>query len=339
MTTAAGCTIVFYHYVRDVERTPFPGIRGLSVAGFEAQLDWLQSQYEMVDVPAFERAVTTGTPFPRPSALLTFDDGLADHFEHVFPALAKRGLGGIFFVSGAPLRGTPTLLNVHKTHFLLSHLGADRFSDEAGQALEAAGHPAVVPGAASADNDARPGVYRYDEAPEVRIKRVLNYEAPYPVADRVLSALFSRHLGDEGAFAERLYLSSDQVREMARGGMTFGFHTETHRVLSRLDAADQRAELSRGVGLVAGLTGQSTVSFCYPYGFPHTYNAATLDILAAAGYSMAFNTARRDAFAGVDGRYELPRFDTRDIARQAGTTRGSVETTPGNTPQGVGARA
>ena len=47
--TPRGCTIVFYHYVRDVERTPFPGIKALSVAGFAAQLDWLQARYDVID--------------------------------------------------------------------------------------------------------------------------------------------------------------------------------------------------------------------------------------------------------------------------------------------------
>ena len=309
--TTHGCTIVFYHYVRDVERTPFPGIRGLSVAEFAAQVDWLRERYAIIDGPAFEQAILTGTPFSRPSALLTFDDGLADHYQHVFPVLAARGLGGIFFISGATLRGTPQLLNVHKAHFLLSHLGAARFSAEAGEALAAAGF--ADSGSDGADAGGRAGVYRYDEAPDVRIKRILNYEAPYPVVDRVLAELFARHLGDAAAFAEELYLSPAQVREMAGGGMTFGFHTETHKVLSRLDRTAQRDELSRGVALVSQLTGQQRVSFCYPYGFPHTYNADTLDVLEDCGYSMAFNTARREAMPRIDPRFELPRFDTRDV--------------------------
>jgi peptidoglycan/xylan/chitin deacetylase (PgdA/CDA1 family) len=308
-----GCTIVFYHYVRDAARTPFPGIRGLSVAEFAAQVDWLQERYDIIDGPAFEHAVRTGTPFARPAALLTFDDGLADHYEHVFPVLAERGLGGIFFVSGATLRGAPQLLNVHKAHFLLSHLGAARFTAEAADALAAAGFSDSA--ADGADATMRAGVYRYDEAPDVRIKRILNYEAPYPIVDRALADLFARHLGDAAAFAQRLYLSPAQVREMARGGMTFGYHTETHKVLSRLDRAAQQSELAGGVSLVAALTGQEDVSFCYPYGFPHTYDADTLDILEACGYSMAFNTARREARPWIDPRFELPRFDTRDVPR------------------------
>jgi peptidoglycan/xylan/chitin deacetylase (PgdA/CDA1 family) len=314
--TRAGCKIVFYHYVRDVARTRFPGIKGLSPDAFTAQLDWLQERFEVVDGPAFERAFETGAGFTRPAALLTFDDGFIDHYEHVFPILRSRGLGGIFFVSGGTFRTRPLLLNVHKTHLLLSHLGAERFTREVGAALAAEG----VTVTAAQDRD---GVYRYDEAPDVRVKRVLNYEAPYPVVDRVLGGVFERHLGDSEACARELYLSAGHVREMAEGGMTFGFHTETHPVLSRLGRDAQREELQHGPALVRDLTGQDTVSFCYPYGFAHTYNAETLALLAECGYSMAFTTARRDSMVGQDARYELPRVDTRDVARADGVPAGA----------------
>jgi hypothetical protein len=210
---------------------------------------------------------------------------------------------------GSTLGDRPMLANVHKTHFLLSRLGAERFAREVGAALSDEG--VSITGAV----DGREGIYRYDEAPDVRIKRILNYEAPYPVADRVLSALFARHIGDSDAFARTLYLSSGQIREMARGGMTFGFHTESHPVLSRLNREEQRGELRYGTQAIRELTDQATVSFCYPYGFPHTYNAETLETLEEFGYSMAFNTVRREAIVGQEPRYELPRFDTRDVAR------------------------
>lgn len=307
--SGAPCTIVFYHYVRDVERTPFPGIKGLSVEGFRAQIDWLAERFDIIDGPTFEHAVATGSGFASPTALLTFDDGFVDHFEHVFPVLRDRRLGGIFFIVGDTLRERPVLANVHKTHFLLSNLGAERFAEEVSGALTAAGVPVA------AGDAGREGVYRYDEAPDVRIKRVLNYEAPYPIADRVLSDLFARHIGDADAFARSLYLGAAQIRDMAAGGMTFGFHTQSHPVLSRLDRQQQRGELRAGVELIQSLTGQNTVSFCYPYGFPHTYNADTLETLEEFGYSMAFNTVRREADVAREHRYELPRFDTRDVAR------------------------
>lgn len=324
--TAHDCTIVFYHYVRDVETTPHAGIKALSRADFAAQLDWLQSQFTVIDGPAFEQAVQTGRGFDRPSALLTFDDGFVDHYENVFPELRRRGLGGMFFLAGATLGDPPRLLNVHMTHFLLSALGADGFlanvraevaacaaSLDAGSASTVAKAPADKSRNPAYVRGHRPGTYRYDENPDAVAKRLLNYELPFAVVDQVLEALFRRQFGDPVAFARQLYLSPGMIREMAEGGMTFGFHTETHRVLSRLEADEQRRELLRGVEHVRELTGQAQVPFCYPYGFPHTYNGETLAILAEAGYSVAFNTVRRAARVTADPRYELPRFDTRDL--------------------------
>jgi peptidoglycan/xylan/chitin deacetylase (PgdA/CDA1 family) len=99
---------------------------------------------------------------------------------------------------------------------------------------------------------------------------------------------------------------------MAGAGMTFGFHSERHRVLSRLDAAAQRDEVAAGVERIRALTGQRSVPFCYPYGHPHTYNDDTIAALERAGYATAFTTTRR-AVSAREHRMRLPRFDTRDL--------------------------
>ena len=43
-------TIVMYHYVRDLARSRFPSIKGLSVEGFRRQLDYIQTHYVPVGV-------------------------------------------------------------------------------------------------------------------------------------------------------------------------------------------------------------------------------------------------------------------------------------------------
>ena len=136
---------------------------------------------------------------------------------------------------------------------------------------------------------------------------------PLPDAERLLTTLFARYVGDDRAFARGLYLDAAMVREMAAAGMTFGYHTRSHRMLSRLTPAEQRGELNDGVAWIRELTGQRTVSFCYPWGGRRTYSAETLEILERAGYSTAFNTERRRVNAQRDHRFELPRVDTRDL--------------------------
>jgi hypothetical protein len=55
------------------------------------------------------------------------------------------------------------------------------------------------------------------------------------------------------------------------------------------------------------------VPFCYPWGGPRTYTQQTRAILERCGYSVAFNTVRRRVDVGRDGRWDLPRVDTRDL--------------------------
>jgi peptidoglycan/xylan/chitin deacetylase (PgdA/CDA1 family) len=297
-----------YHYVRDSAATPFPAIRALPPVLFGQQLDWLQREHDVIGVDALEEALERGTPLPPRAALLTFDDGFVDHYETVFPALRARGLTGVFFLAGDACADTPRLLGVHKTHLLLASLGAEAF----GRAVVAECRAAL----AAAGSAGRQGVFgadRWEHPDERAIKDLLNYELPFEEADRVLDTLFARHLGGEEAFARALYLDPAMAAEMARGGMRFGYHTRSHRMLSRLSAAEQHAELRGGAAWVRGITGQRRVSFCYPWGGPTTYTAETLRILGDTGYSLAFNTVRRRADVRADGRFELPRVDTRDL--------------------------
>jgi hypothetical protein len=65
------------------------------------------------------------------------------------------------------------------------------------------------------------------------------------------------------------------------------------------------------------------VPFCYPWGGPNTYTADTLRLLEESGYSVAYNTVRRRAEIGRDGRFELPRVDTRDLPPYAAAGDGA----------------
>ena len=304
------CLAVMYHYVRDSGATAFPEIRALAPNLFRQQLDWLQANYAVVTQADLEAAIDGREPLPANAALLTFDDGFVDHFATVCPMLSERGLAGTFFLSQDACGPAPRLLNVHKTQFLLAQLGAAAFSRavlaEAGLAR------------ADADGSGVFGADPWEEGDDRAVKHLLNYQLPFADADRILDALFARHIGDAQAFARGLYLDAAMVRDMARRGMTFGFHTRSHRMLSRLPPAEQTAELTGGVEWIRGLTGQATVPFCYPWGGPQTYTSETPGIVSGAGYSVAFNTQRRRLHVRADGRYELPRLDTRDLPPYTG---------------------
>jgi peptidoglycan/xylan/chitin deacetylase (PgdA/CDA1 family) len=302
--TTYPCWVVFYHYVRAAAAADGAGIRPLQLDAFCTQLDWIEQHARVIGFPEFEDAIRTKRGFDAPTALLTFDDGLIDHWEFVFPELQRRGLSGVFFLGGDAFEVPPALANVHRTHLLLDALGAETLMIEVRRVLK---QDAAAGRTASAD------LYRYDGAPEQAVKQLLNYELPIDEADHLLRELFTTHVGDEGQAARRFYLSREQAREMARAGMTLGYHTRRHRVLSRLDRAAQGDELAGGVDLVRALSNQASVPFCYPYGHRLTYDATTIRLLGELGYSCAFNTVRQPVHPDRGARFELPRFDTRDL--------------------------
>jgi peptidoglycan/xylan/chitin deacetylase (PgdA/CDA1 family) len=304
------CLVVSYHYVRDTATTKFARVNALPISDFASQLSLLSRSLTLVDYDTVLEVVAGTRRLEQPAALLTFDDGLIDHYTTVFPVLRDHGAQGVFFVSPpGPLR--PPVLNVQKTQLLLAKLGGEALLRDVEMMATRAGY---VP----EKHVVHPVLYRYDAEADRQVKQLLNYDLPYEIADPLLTTLFERHLGPQQDAAAELYLTEEMIREMSAAGMTFGFHTHRHRVLSRLSADRQREEIADGVDRIRGITGQATVPFCYPHGHAHAYNSATLDIVRDAGYSLAFTAVRSMAFPHADHRFELPRYDTCDLSAALG---------------------
>ncbi len=293
-----------YHYVREPHQGRFRGIHALSTGDFKGQLDWLSKKYRIISYAEFAAAILERRAFEEPVALLTFDDGLIDHYTTVFPLLRDRGLSGVFFACDGVFTGNRTLLNVHKTHLLLSSIGDAAFMAAVEQELDRIARRYTL------DTRKREGLYPKDVDSVATLKTFLNYRLPYDIADELLDSLFHKYLGDPAAAADALYLSPAQAKEMAAHGMTWGTHTLTHRVLSRLGSDAQRREIEGGIAAAKALTGQTGIPFCYPYGGSHTFDAITKEVLQSSGYSLAFAVRRLLVHADICDPLDIPRHDT-----------------------------
>src|SRR5688572_16320697 len=116
-------TVMMYHYVRNRgdEAEAGSGIFGMSVEAFEAQLDELSKQHTFVTWPEVRESIQKGKSLPSSACLLTFDDGVIDHYVNVFRILRSRKLSGLFFVIDRSKH--EGLILAHKIHFLLAKLG------------------------------------------------------------------------------------------------------------------------------------------------------------------------------------------------------------------------
>ena len=78
-----------------------------------------------------------------------------------------------------------------------------------------------------------------------------------------------------------------EIVEMARHGEVCG-HTATHPYLNRLPPEQERWEIEDNKARLEEIIGRPVVCFGYPFG---SYSDATVSILKAAGYRIAFDSA------------------------------------------------
>jgi peptidoglycan/xylan/chitin deacetylase (PgdA/CDA1 family) len=278
-------TIVMYHYVRDGAR-----VHARTVAELEAQLDHVAERYTCVRLDDVARG-----DWSEDACLLTFDDGLVEHLATVAPALERRRLSGVFCPPGrAIVERRP--LDVQKTQFLLA--ASDDHAALRDRILEHARLPDPPP-------------HRFDPPETVFVKRALQEGLADPLRNHLLDELFHELVtDDERAFADELYLTPDQCRELvARGHEVIG-HGWEHKRLAFLDEDAQRAELERTREFVAEVGG--TWALCYPFG---SRDATTLRVLEELGCAVGLTTDPRRATRG-DALLELPRIDTNDLQRE-----------------------
>lgn len=286
---------MMYHYVRP-QAAGLPFFPHLALRDFERQLDHFAEGYGFVGREEFV-AWVNGAPAPD-GVLLTFDDGLRDHVDYVLPALARRGLFGLFYVSSGPAL-TGEILDVHKVHLAVGRMGG-----EAALRWLAQEAPSLIPAETSKTHY---GAQNSDPATKV-VKDLFNYRlSPAergPVLDRLLDRAFD---GSPPSWRD-IYLDLNDLRALHEAGMGVGAHSHKHLLLGRLSPEEEKAEVELSCAFVESAGCGRSFGYCYPYG---SFNARTEATVAAAGCPFAFGVAGADISERLaeTARYALPRYN------------------------------
>lgn len=304
-------TIVMYHYVRDLARSRYPEIKGLTTEQFERQLRHIRVRHTPIRMEDLLSAVTKDTPLPGNACLLTFDDGYMDHFLTVFPLLDRYGIQGSFFPPARTVKEF-RVLDVNKIHFILASVNdKGRIVSRLFAALDDLRRDHPLEG-----NEEYFGKYaipgRFDTAEVIFIKRMLQRHLPESVRSMIIDRLFSEFVSrDEEAFARELYMDKDQIRCMHRHGMFFGSHGASHYWMDSLPPPEQEREVEASLELLAdiGVEPDRKV-FCYPYG---GYNRSLVEILRARGFRLALTADPEIASLDTHDPLALPRVDANDL--------------------------
>jgi len=296
-------TVMMYHYVRDPgdDAEAGSGIPGLPVKVFESQLDELSKRHTFVTWPDVRRALQEDKPLPGSACLLTFDDGVRDHYVNVFRILRERGLSGLFFVMDRD--GHAGFVLAHKIHFLLAKLGVAGLRNAIWEKLNIPQRERFT----VAENK-----YQLKHSPvspdgQINLLKAILQRDLSNEVDALLSGLFELHVGSENETARNYYLNSEQIREMAAGGMHFGGHSRNHPWFDWIHAEARASEIKASAEWLGQFESQPW-AFAYPYG-GLAEDAPRL--LKERGFVAAFTT--REQLLHPDPYY-IGRLDGEELA-------------------------
>lgn len=269
-----------YHYVREsVPHLPF--FRYLSFDNFKKQLDYFEKNFGLVSFEEFCRLKTEPEFINvlKNKILLSFDDGLKEHFSLVFPELLKRKALGIFFMPTAVLKEEKALC-VHKIHYLLGHGGGG------GKLLDLA-LELIEPSMCEGEN-----AYLFedyydlldDEESVKNFKLLLNYNLKEEFKEEVLSALIKKCGLSEAQIYENYYLNHEELKIMSENQMLIGSHAHAHINFLNLNAKEEAKEVQKSFEILSFLD-PTIRTFCYPYG---EFSRNSRAILQNLGVDFAF---------------------------------------------------
>lgn len=303
---------VMYHYVRE-QTEALPYFRYLHIDDFRKQLDFFERRYTVLRREQFLSVFEKGAPLPENAIVLTFDDGLSDHYHYAYPELVRRGLFGIFYVPTGPMK-TGQCLDVHKIHLLTGTVDSETLLRQ----MNAVVTEDMISHAKMEAFREHTYVRQHNSDAIKTIKRTLNYFMDAHHRSWVIDQLLQTN--GLSAASEGYYLNPAQMNAMQQQGMLIGSHSVSHPVMSCLSAGQQAEEIQKSfVTLEQWLGSMNPRSFCYPYGGFHSFNDTTEKLLAEEGCLFSFNVESRDITpADIEKRPQaLPRYDCNEFEHGA----------------------
>jgi peptidoglycan/xylan/chitin deacetylase (PgdA/CDA1 family) len=196
---------------------------------------------------------------------LTFDDDYLTHVEQALPVLQALVVPATFFLSGRALHGLGSYW-----FEVLERLVAVGSVDQVSRMLHLRGGGGFDALISACESD-------------TSLQRIVEAE------------------GSEAP----LHLDRSNIQALSNAGMSVGFHTLHHEILTRLDDDELDAALTFGRGTLERIIGRPLSYFAYPHG---KADARTAGKVRDAGYEAAW-TGRPQPVHRRDDRYLLGRWE------------------------------
>lgn len=291
---------IMYHYIRP-NHDDYKYFNNLDVDTFRRQLDYFEKEFGFIAKEDYIQAIKSKKNID--GVVLSFDDGLKDHYIYAAAELNKRGLWGSFYIPTGIYQNSNKLLSVHRVHYLNGKYGSTKILKDALTLID----QSMLEN--EKINEFDKDIYQFTEYEEdaKELRRLFNYFLKYEYRDLVLDKLMLKYF-DESKLHKKVYLSLSNIKEMHDDGHIIGSHTVSHPVLSRLTYKEQMKEIHDSFNFLSEICNIEFKSFCYPYGYKSSYNEITFQALSELKIDEAVifdNKTQGD----INDRFQLSRID------------------------------
>ena len=282
--------ILMYHGIT-VEAVSDPtSSKLLPLEAFERQIRHLSRYYTIIPLDELVRRLAGNETLPAHSLVLTFDDGYRNNLEYAYPVLRKYNAPATIFLTTAFI-GTADVLWTDQIDYLFSRCTGP-------QGSESLSWIADIVGIAPRSNQLT------SELVKDRLKKMEDEKK-----QTCLQEIWNRAGSDFSDTHLSMYqfLSWEEVREMDGRLITFGAHTRTHPILTKIPREQAREEIAGSKHEIEERTGRSATLFAYPNGKEKDFDETTKALLKDAGFSCSLTTIPGFNAQGID-RYALHRL-------------------------------
>jgi peptidoglycan/xylan/chitin deacetylase (PgdA/CDA1 family) len=294
-----GPAIVTYHGVLPAGYSAIdPDLDGslVTARSLRLQLRLLQDRYHVISPEQFLLWRRSERELPARSVLLTCDDGLRNTLTDMLPILQEYGVSCLFFVTGASLSDTPSML-WYEELWLMFLAGPEEFAlGEIGLDIPVTGREEKRSLWWNAVKKLSP--YGSDDRrvllDQVRVRLGLGHDwnAKY-LTDPVLNRRF-------------FTLTAAELQKLGQAGMSIGAHTLSHPMLSEMSTEAVWSEISESRHGLQQALGQPVWALAYPFGGFTSVTRRELEMAERAGFQCAFLNVG-GGFGAATPYFALPR--------------------------------
>ena len=301
-----------YHYLRlNKQSDPFPRILGTNIDEFQNHLSMLQKNYQLISLEDASNLSYGGISFHKKNLgiLITFDDGLADHYTAA-KILSELNISAIFFIPTCILEeklpANPTII-----HYTIAIFGIEKFLKEFREIL------------VNNKLDKKLFDIQYSKDKDnvldiiSKIKSTFKYKLGYYDSRKILLDIYKNLFSSEYKnMLSTIHLTESQIREMLEMGHHVGTHTYSHISVAatELNSDDFIKEIISPKNYLEQKFNTKVNSFSYPFGGKNDCLSSSELIKKTSEYNLAFTVEEilntRNTSPYQLGRYQINSSDT-----------------------------